>query len=196
MNDINQQMKDAQASAGALEQRLIELNKTIAELNSGQGELGKVFKDFAKNLNDGAGSLKKMEEALKKANLQFDRNAAVLNQSNGSLNQNKAVLNGLLEQYELLSREQGDHSKGLQALNAKIGQLSNTIEDQEQKLLKSREVFDAHKQSVEYLGSSMDTLKGHAGTLGPEFAGALEGAAGGFNAMKTGFDCLQLSLQV
>ncbi|WP_462266077.1 hypothetical protein [Mucilaginibacter sp.] len=184
MNDINQQLKDAQASAGALEQRLIELNKTIAELNNGQGELDKVFRDFAKNLNEGAGSLKKIEEALKKANLQFDRNAAVLNQSNGSLNQNKAVLNGLLEQYELLSREQGDHSKGLQALNVKIGQLSNTIEDQEQKLLKSREVFSAHKQSVEYLGSSMDTLKGKAGELGPGFATALEGAAGGFNAMK------------
>jgi hypothetical protein len=190
-NNTNHQLQEALASASQLELRLSELGKSLTILTGGQGELGKIFREFSKNIEESTTSLKKIEEVLKRANLQFDSNAAVLNLTNGSMRQNKAVLNGLLEQYELLSKEQGDHTKGLQALNLKIGELSNTIETQENKLTKNRKVFDAHKVSIDYLRTSMDTLGSKAGELGPEFSDMLTDVSGGFNAMKSGLSAVK-----
>jgi len=157
-NSTNQQLQEATTGAAQLQQRLEELNQTLVELSSGQGELGKIFANFTKNLNDGATNIQTIADALKKANLQFDQNAEILNSSNGSLQQNKAVLNDLLEQYDLLTKNQSDHSAAVQALNVKIGQLSNTIDDQENKLTKTREVFTAHKYCASTLGLIFNKL--------------------------------------
>jgi len=190
MNNSNQQLQEALAIAGQLDLRVSELGKSLNTLTGGQGELGKIFREFNKNIKDSTVSIQKIEEVLKRANLQFDKNVSVLNLTDGSMRQNKLVLNGLLEQYELLSKEQGDHTKGLQALNLKIGELSNTIEKQENKLAKSREVFDAHNESINFLGTSMDTLGSKAGEFGPEFSDMLTDASGGFNAMKSGISAV------
>lgn len=190
MDNSNQQLQEALAIAEQLDLRVGELGKSLNTLTGGQGELGKIFREFSKNIKDSTVSIQKIEEVLKRANLQFDKNVSVLNLTDGSMRQNKLVLNGLLEQYELLSKEQGDHTKGLQALNLKIGELSNTIEKQENKLAKSRKVFDAHNESINFLGTSMDTLGSKAGEFGPEFSDMLTDASGGFNAMKSGISAV------
>lgn len=192
MDNLNSDaLKQTQSTADALSKSLGDLDRILDQLKDSQKEFTDSFKECAKALKESSDNFEKLEEQIKKVNLQFDKNAAILNNSNGSLAQNKAVLNSLLEQYENLTKEQGDNAKGVKDLNNQIGQLSATIHSQEKKLADSRKVFDFHKAGTDALKSSIESLKGSAGTFGP----VLEDVSKGFNGLKQGSELVKTGFQ-
>ena len=179
-------LKAVRKNSTDTKREITSLTKELDKLKQKEEELVATGKTSGAAYETLTSKIRATEAALVKNREQLDHNNAALKLNKGTLQQNQAMLTTLTSQYDRVAKAKGADSEAAKNLNVLIGTLNNTIADQEKKLEKSREVFDAHKQSTEYLGTSLNTLKGQAGEFGPGFASVLEGAAGGFNAMKRG----------
>ncbi|MES2268669.1 MAG: hypothetical protein V4520_18025 [Bacteroidota bacterium] len=178
----NQNLSGVLAETEKLKDANIELELSLQKLVKAQEKLASGADKFSRAYQDNALELRKTENALKSNNEQIDKNIKMLDIGKASLEKNKALLASLKDQYAALTSSQGDNATGASKLNSQIALLGKTVEDQEKKLTKSREVFDAHKESVDALKSASEKLK----TSNADFGPILESATGGFNAMKTG----------
>ncbi|HAL80813.1 MAG TPA: hypothetical protein DCO83_00110 [Mucilaginibacter sp.] len=183
-----------EADTNQVAQSIADLNQTLDALLQKQKQLTdsgqqntKVYQDMATQVKATQAAIDNHSKAIDNHSKAVDNNVKALGTSNSALQQNKDKMVSLLQQYDSLSKSQGDHSAGVKALNAQIGTLSNTIAGQVTDLNKSREVFDVHKGTINALSSSFDKLKGVSGTFGP----SLQGAAKGFDALKSGLSVVK-----
>ena len=187
-DDISKKITiSVEAETDKLKENITELNKTLGDLLQKQKQLSDSGKDSTKAFKDMAGQIKATQAALEGHSKAADEHVKTLDKSKTSLAENKDKMAGLLSKYDELSRAEGDSSAKAKELNTQIGTLTNTITEQEEKLKKSREVFDVHKGTTEALTSSFNKLKGVSGTFGP----SLEEAAKGFEALKTGLSVVK-----
>ena len=191
-NEINKQIiSDVNTSTDQLKNQVIEINKSLDDLLKRQKDLVAAGEKSGKAYQDVATQVRVAKEAIKEITAQIDENIKSLNLSKNSLQQNKGFLQALIAQYDELSKSQGNNSKEVKALNIQIGTLSNTIANQEEKLTKSRKVFDAHKSTNEAFKESFDKLNKVSGNFGP----SLQEASEGFNALKSGLETVKTGFQ-
>jgi hypothetical protein len=189
---INKQLvSDINTSTDQLKNQVIEINKSLDDLLKRQKDLVTAGEKSGKAYQDVAVQVRLAKDSIKEITAQIDENIKSLNLSKNSLQQNKGFLQALMAQYDELSKSQGNNSKEVKALNIQIGTLSNTIADQEEKVEKSRKVFDVHKSTNEALKSSLDKLK----ESNKEFGPTIEEVSKGFNAMKTGLSAVKTGFQ-
>jgi len=191
-NEINKQIiSDVNTSTDQLKNQAIEINKSLDDLLKRQKDLVAAGEKSGKAYQDVATQVRVAKDAIKEITAQIDENIKSLNLSKNSLQQNKGFLQALMAQYDELSKSQGNNSKEVKALNIQIGTLSNTIANQEEKLTKSRKVFDAHKSTNEAFKESFDKLNKVSGNFGP----SLQEASEGFNALKSGLETVKTGFQ-
>lgn len=191
-NEINKQIiSDVNTSTDQLKNQAIEINKSLDDLLKRQKDLVAAGEKSGKAYQDVATQVRVAKDAIKEITAQIDENIKSLNLSKNSLQQNKGFLQALMAQYDELSKSQGNNSKEVKALNIQIGTLSNTIANQEEKLTKSRQVFDAHKSTNEAFKESFDKLNKVSGNFGP----SLQEASEGFNALKSGLETVKTGFQ-
>jgi hypothetical protein len=204
-----------EAETEQLKQSIAEVNQTLDGLLQRQKQLaesgqltGKAFQDMAamikqaqaaiesqtKAINDNAQAMASSKNTLAQSKSAVDDhtkaigdNAKALTSAKTSLAQNKEAMAGLLEQYDAVSRAQGDNSKGAKTLDKQIGELGNTMDGQQKKIDDSRKVFDVHKATTDELKKSFDKLKNVSGDFGP----SLKEAAEGFDSLKSGLDIVK-----
>jgi hypothetical protein len=191
-NEINKQIvSDLNTSTDQLKNQVVEINKSLDDLLKRQKDLVLAGEKSGKAYQDVAAQVRVAKDAVKEITAQIDENIKSLNLSKNSLQQNKGFLQALMVQYDELSKSQGNNSKEVKALNIQIGALSNTIANQEEKLTKSRKVFDAHKSTNEAFKESFDKLNKVSGNFGP----GLQEASEGFNALKSGLETVKTGFQ-
>jgi hypothetical protein len=188
---INKQLvSEINTSTDQLKNQIIEINKSLDDLLKRQKDLVTAGEKSGKTYQDVAVQVRLAKDSIKEITAQIDENIKSLNLSKNSLQQNKGFLQALTAQYDDLSKSQGNNSKEAKALNIQIGTLNNTIADQEEKLEKSRKVFDAHKSTNEALKSSLEKLVKVSGDFGPslkEVSEGFESLKSGLETVKTGF---------
>jgi len=176
-----------EADTDQVAQGIADLNQTLDSLLQKQKQLADAGQQTSAAFRDITSQAKSLQTAIDNHSKAVDNNVKALGTSNSALQQNKDKMVSLLQQYDNLSKSQGDHSAGVKALNEQIGTLSNTIAGQVTDLNKSREIFDVHKGTINALSSSFDKLKDVSGTFGP----SLQDAAKGFDAMKSGLSIVK-----
>jgi len=180
-----------EANTDQLEQSVADLNQTLDGLLQKQKQLTDSGQQNTKAYQDMAAQVKATQAAIDNHSKAIDNNVKSLATSNNTLQQNKDKMVALLQQYDSLSKSQGDNSAGVKALNAQISTLSNTIASQVVDVSKSKDSFDAQIATVNTLSSSFDKLKSATGAFGP----ALKEVAEGFNTMKNGFSLVKGRVQ-
>lgn len=191
-NNINKQiLSDVNESTDQLKNQVIQINKALDDLLKRQKDLVDAGEKSGKAYQDVAAQVRVARDALKETTARIDANTKSLNSARNSLQQNKGFLEALKAQYDELSKSQGANSKEAKALNIQIGTLSNTIAQQEEKLEKSRKVFDLHSETNKTFTESFNKLKLVSGDFGPSLASAAEG----FNAMKSGLSAVKTGFQ-
>lgn len=178
---------DTSALKGELESlttALTKLEEKQKKLNESGKNSGKVYQTLSANIRIAKESISDTEK-------QIDSNTKALKLNSGSLQQNQALLESLTSQYNKVAGAKGKDADEAIKLNRLIGNLTSTIEDQEEKLNKSREAFDFQTESVDALKSSFSNIKDSAG----KFAPALQSVSSGFNAMKTGLAATKTGFQ-
>lgn len=178
--EIKADIAESLKSIAALNQALDGLLLKQKQLDDAGQQNIKAFQNLATQVKTAQGAIDSHSKAI-------TDNVKTLSSSNNTLKQNQDLMVALLQTYNEVSKSQGDHSKNVKALNIQIGTLSNTITGQVEKLNKSREIFDAHKATVNALGGSFDKLKDVSGIFGP----SLQEAAKGFEALKSGLDIVK-----
>jgi len=176
-----------EADTDQLNQSVATLNQTLDGLLQKQKQLTDSGQQNTKAYQDMAAQVKTVQAAIDNHSKAVDNNVKALGSSNNTLQQNKDLLISLLQQYDSLSKSEGNHSDNVKGLTTQINTLSNSITDQVTSLNKSSGAFDAHKATMNALSSSFDKLKGVSGTFGP----SLEDAAKGFDALKSGLSIVQ-----
>jgi hypothetical protein len=187
-DDISKKiLLQVEADTNQLDQSVAALNQTLDGLLQKQKQLSEAGQQNTKAFQDMAAQVKTAQAAIDNHSKAVDNSVKAISSSNNSLQQNKDLLLSLLQQYDSLSKSEGNHSDNVKALNTQISTLSNTITDQVANLNKSSGAFDAHKATMNALSSSFDKLKGVSGTFGP----SLQDAAKGFDALKSGLSIVQ-----
>jgi hypothetical protein len=176
-----------EADTDQVKQGIADLNQTLDTLLQKQNLLATTGQQSSKAFQDIAAQVKNAQAAIDSHSKALDNNAKTLGSANNTLQQNKDLMVSLLQQYDNLSKSQGDHSAQVKALNTQIVTLSTTITGQVTNLSKSKGAFDAHKATMDLLSSSFDKLKGVSGTFGP----SLDDAAKGFSALKDGLSIVE-----
>ncbi|MBS7564673.1 hypothetical protein KHS38_09680 [Mucilaginibacter sp. Bleaf8] len=183
----NKAIGEVNVNTDKLKNEAISLDKELKELLKRQNELAASGEKNTKAYQDIAVQVRIAKDTIKETTAQIDGNVKALNLSKGSLDQNKALLKSLQDQYTALSQKQGDNSKELIQLNTLVQGVSQSIERQEEKVNKSREVFDLHKGSIDAIKGSFDDIKSVSGDFGP----SLEEAAKGFTYMQKGLTAVK-----
>ncbi|QJD95158.1 hypothetical protein HH214_04320 [Mucilaginibacter robiniae] len=183
----NQAVNEVNINTDKLKNDVIALNAELEKLLQRQNELTTSGEKNTKAYQDVATQVRIAKDAIKENTAQIDSNIKALNLSKGSLEQNKALLQSLQNQYTALSQAEGDHSKELTQLNTLLQTVSQSVERQEKKVANSREVFDLHKGSVDALKGSFERLAPVSG----DFGSTLQDATTGFNMMKQGLTAVK-----
>jgi hypothetical protein len=185
--DINNNISGILAETQKLKNANIEFELALQKLELTQKNMVLGNEKISNAYQDNALKIRKAEAAIKSNNEQIDKNIKMLDMAKGSLEKNKALLELLKAQYIALTNSQDGSTQGASKLNNQITLLSKTVDDQEKKISKSREVFDFHEKSITAVKSAFDGLNKGAGNFAPE----LSSVANGFNALKTGLEVAQ-----
>lgn len=202
-DNINKKITiDVEMDTAELTKTIGELNEHLDELLKKQKSAGESGKESTKSFKDIADQVKQTQTAIDTLTKSVDSNTKAFTNhkktiddnkdalseniktylsSNSELQKNKAHLEILKQRYDDVSASFGDNSKSAKALNQEIGTLSSTITRQQEKIDKSRTVFDGHKAANDSFKNSFESIKKASG----EFAPALEDTSKGFEALKT-----------
>ncbi|RYY36798.1 MAG: hypothetical protein EOP46_05055, partial [Sphingobacteriaceae bacterium] len=186
-----QPLKDMQADTEQLERKVQSLTKTLELLRSSQTQMSVNMLQNTKQYKELTSEIERTEKSIKKTNKEISNNSQIMGMHKGSIQQNKELLNLLNKEYDELTTAQGNNSKQAKELNIQIAHLTDTIAGQEEKLEKSREVFDYQAASIDVLSSSFDKIK----DSNENFAPVLNDVTKGFNAMKTGISAVKTGFQ-
>lgn len=180
LNEINAQTKQ-------LQQNVANLNEVLVSLDKLQDDVGEAIAKNTKNLKDYGSQITSTTAALKGLNEQASKISQIFNTAQTSIQQNFSSLQLLTQMQVNYSKTQADGITVTENLSVKVASLTQSIQEQQTQVEKSKEKFDFQKAAIDALNSSFDKIKASNKDFGP----VLEDATKGFNVMKDGISAVK-----